>query len=125
MSDPVSDYQAAVRVYSEARRALQDKLHALGYEDVTPDRAMILLAIAEREQPLTRLEGVAYLGTNISYNASRLTDGGYAVTSASSVDRRVRILRITPKGAAVVQSLTGKPVVAANPTHATEVAHVA
>lgn len=116
MIEAAKTYQAAARVFTDARRALQDELQNLGYEDVTPDRAMILLAVADREQPLSRLEGSAYCGTNISYNVAKLTETGYAELVTAPHDRRYRILRVTGKGATLVRALTG-----AND----EVAHVA
>lgn len=120
MIETAKTYQDAARVFTSARRALQDKLQNLGYEDVTPDRAMILLAVAEREQPLSRLEGSAYCGTNISYNVNKLTETGYAELVTAPHDRRYRILRVTDKGATLVHALTKAPSTAAD-----EVTHVA
>jgi DNA-binding MarR family transcriptional regulator len=46
-----------------------------------------------------------YLGSNVSYNLKKLTETGYVVQERSAHDRRVMMVRASPKGADLCAAL--------------------
>ncbi|MDX2027634.1 MAG: MarR family transcriptional regulator [Alphaproteobacteria bacterium] len=78
-----------------------------GINDISPVQAMMLASIGDEEISVRDLiERGYYLGSNASYNLKNLVEGGYVNRQASERDRRSAQLKLSPKGKAILDSLT-------------------
>lgn len=81
-------------------------LDVIGYElekkkiyDVNNIQSILLYNLGSKEMTVGELTQKGYyLGSNISYNIKKLTDGGYVKQVQSSHDKRSVILKISSKG---------------------------
>lgn len=81
-------------------------LDVIGYElekkkiyDINNIQAILIYNLGSKEMTVGELTQKGYyLGSNISYNIKKLTDGGYVQQVQSSHDKRSVILKISLKG---------------------------
>ena len=81
-------------------------LDVIGYElekkkiyDINNIQAILIYNLGSKEMTVGELTQKGYyLGSNISYNIKKLTDGGYVKQVQSSHDKRSVILKISSKG---------------------------
>jgi DNA-binding MarR family transcriptional regulator len=96
----------AERLHRQFLEFVQLELDALRVRDINNVRAMIVLNIGRSEMTASELlwRG-CYLGSNVSYNLRKLTETGYVSQSRSDHDRRVTMVRNSPKGVALCSLL--------------------
>lgn len=74
--------------------------------DISPVQAVMLCSIGGEEVSVRDLiERGYYLGSNASYNLKNLVDGGYVLRETSARDRRSAWLKLSPKGAEIIETL--------------------
>ena len=90
----------AERLHRQFLEVIQLELDTLNIRDINNVRALMLLNIGESEMTASELlwRG-CYLGSNVSYNLKKLTEAGYVIQERSQHDRRVVMVRNSPKGA--------------------------
>ncbi len=96
----------AERLHRRTLDVLQIELTRLRVNDISAVQAMILLNMGPEEVTAKDLmvRG-CYQGTNISYNLKGLTEGGYIVQTRSENDRRVVLIKISPKGTRLLKEM--------------------
>lgn len=96
----------AERLHRRTLDVVQIELTRLKVTDISAVQAMILLNMGPEEVTAKDLmvRG-AYQGTNISYNLKGLTERGYIVQSRSENDRRVVLIKVSPKGTRLLKDL--------------------
>ncbi|HWE99016.1 MAG TPA: winged helix DNA-binding protein [Caulobacteraceae bacterium] len=96
----------AERLHRQFLEVIQLELDSLGTRDINNVRALILLNIGDAEMTASELlwRG-CYLGSNVSYNLKKLTESGYVEQERSTHDRRVIIVRNSPKGLELCERL--------------------
>jgi DNA-binding MarR family transcriptional regulator len=88
------------RLYRQFLDRIQLELDILNIRDINNVRALILLNIGEMEMAVSDiLSRGCYLGSNVSYNLRKLTEAGYVIQERSSHDKRVTMVRNSPKAA--------------------------
>jgi DNA-binding MarR family transcriptional regulator len=87
-------------------------LNNLRLRDINDVRALMLLNIGDDEMSAGELlHRGCYIGSNVSYNLTKLTETGYVVQTRSQHDRRVVMVRNSEKGlalCAVLKDLNAK-----------------
>jgi len=85
---------------------VRTKLEASGVADISPTQAMLLIEIGEGEVQLRDLvERRHYLASTATYNVRKLVDSGYVEHMRGARDRRVTRLRLTERGAALLDRI--------------------
>lgn len=98
--------QLMERLHRQFLELVQAELDDGRTGDVNSVQSLILHAIGREEVLVGDLTSRGYyLGTNVSYNVRRLTEGGYLVQERSQHDRRALKLRLTDKGLALCDRL--------------------
>ncbi|HEX2553435.1 MAG TPA: winged helix DNA-binding protein [Microvirga sp.] len=96
----------AERLHRRAMELLDAELAQRGVGDLNATQAMILLQMGREQMTVSELTlRGCYQGTNVSYNLKRLTESGYVVQERSGWDRRVINVRVSDKGAALLEHL--------------------
>jgi len=96
----------AERLHRQFLEFVQLELDALKVRDINNVRAMIVLNIGRAEMTASELLwSGCYLGSNVSYNLRKLTETAYVTQSRSDHDRRVTMVRNSPKGVALCSLL--------------------
>ena len=84
------------------------ELDRLGVRDVNNVQALMLFNIADAEMSIGELSlRGCYLGRNVSYNVRKLVEIGYLAQSRSKHDRRTSHVKLTKKGGALRDRLSG------------------
>jgi DNA-binding MarR family transcriptional regulator len=105
-SEYLDIYTSAERLHRLFLDVIQAELDALNCRDINNVRALILLNVADSEMTASELQWRGcYLGTNVSYNLKKLTEAGYVIQTRSDHDRRVIMVRNSPKGLALYERL--------------------
>ena len=99
-------YSLAERLHRRFLDLVDLQLDELGVRDLNAVRALILMNLNEAEMTVSELmyRG-CYLGSNVSYNLKKLTEAGYVEQVRSVHDRRVVMVRNTPKAVALCKDL--------------------
>lgn len=103
-------YHEIARVIERMHRRFLDvlriELGRIGIDDISPVQVMMLLNISSGEISVRDLiERGYYLGSNASYNLKNLVECGYVDRSASQRDKRAARLKLSAKGAKLVERL--------------------
>src|ERR1700688_3430035 len=102
----------AESVHRRFLEAIQLEIDARNIRDINNVRALMLLNIGDTKMSSGELiSRQCYLGSNVSYNLKKLTEAGYVIHERSTHDRRVMMVRNSPKGAelcAVLQEMTAR-----------------
>lgn len=86
---------------------LKEDLIKRGILDINNIQALILFNIGDAEMTVGELTlRGCYLGSNVSYNLSKMIKNGYVEQAQSPHDRRSVHVRLTPKGRALRDLLT-------------------
>jgi DNA-binding MarR family transcriptional regulator len=89
----------AERLHRQFLDVLQLELDRNGIRDINGVQALILHNIGEAEMTASELMWRGcYLGSNVSYNLKKLRESGYLTQERSSYDKRVTMVRASPKG---------------------------
>lgn len=92
----------AERLYRQFLERIQLELDMLNIRDLNNVRALILLNIGDSEMTVSDiLWRGCYLGSNVSYNLKKLTEAGYVIQERSVHDKRVTMVRNSPKAIAL------------------------
>ena len=106
---PVSQLDLARMVERVSRRFLDYlrlELTKLGVDDISPSQVMVLFTIGSGEIAVRDLlDRGHYVGSNASYNLKQLVESGYLERGASSRDRRLARISLSPKGQLLVERL--------------------
>ena len=96
-------YMQAIKNLEVLHRRLLDLVKdALEREhilDITPNQALMLYNIGDRQLSVTELRSQgAYTGTNASYNVKKLVEAGLLCHSRGRMDRRTALLSLGQEG---------------------------
>jgi DNA-binding MarR family transcriptional regulator len=87
-------------------------LNNMQLRDINDVRALMLLSIGDDEMSAGELlHRGCYIGSNVSYNLTKLTEAGYVIQTRSRHDRRVVMVRNSEKGlalCAILQDLNAR-----------------
>jgi len=85
---------------------VRTKLEASGVSDISPAQAMLLMEIGDSEVQLRDLvERRHYLASTATYNIRKLVESGYVEHMRGARDRRVTRLRLTERGAELLDRI--------------------
>jgi DNA-binding MarR family transcriptional regulator len=104
VSDPTTQLEyleivvLAERLHRNFLDVIQLELDVRGIRDINNVQALILHNIGDSEMTVSELMWRGcYLGSNVSYNLKKLTDAGYMIQERSAHDKRVIMVRASPK----------------------------
>ena len=87
------------RLHRQFLEVVKLELDKLRVHDVNNVQAMLLFNMEEADISIGELISRGYyLGSNVSYNVKKMSEGGYLVYERSVHDRRSIRVRLTPKG---------------------------
>ena len=87
------------RLHRQFLEVVKLELETLRVQDANNVQALLLFNIGDADISIGELISRGYyLGSNVSYNVKKLSDGGYLVYERSVHDRRSIRVRLTPKG---------------------------
>ena len=87
------------RLHRHFLEVVKVEMDRLGVRDINNVQALILYNIGSEELTVGELtQRGYYLGSNVSYNAKKMTEHGYLHQERSSHDRRSVRVRLTDKG---------------------------
>jgi DNA-binding MarR family transcriptional regulator len=87
------------RLHRQFLEVVKLELDKLRVHDVNNVQAMLLFNMGEADISIGELISRGYyLGSNVSYNVKKMSEGGYLVYERSVHDRRSIRVRLTPKG---------------------------
>lgn len=106
MSEQLEVFTLAERLHRKFLDLIQLELDSLQVRDITSIRALILINLNNTEMTVSELmyRG-CYLGSNVSYNLKKLTEAGYVDQVRSVHDRRVIMVKNSPKAVALCDRL--------------------
>jgi DNA-binding MarR family transcriptional regulator len=115
-NDLLDIFVLAERLHRQFLESIQLELDVLNIRDINNVRALMLLNIGDAEMTVSELlwRG-CYLGSNVSYNLKKLTEAGYVIQERSNHDRRVIMVRNSPKGidlCAILQEMNARHIAA-------------
>src|SRR5438067_7193431 len=87
------------RLHRHFLEVVKLELDGLGIHDINNVQGMMLFNIGDAEMTVGELTlRGCYLGSNVSYNVSKLVEKGYLAAERSEHDRRSIRVRLTDKG---------------------------
>ena len=96
------------RLHRECLEVIKADLDRQGIRDLNNVQAMILFNIGADILSVGELTNRGYyLGSNVSYNVKKMVENGYLVQERSVHDRRSIHVRLTDKGRALRDQLSG------------------
>jgi DNA-binding MarR family transcriptional regulator len=96
------------RLHRHFLEVVKLELDGLGIHDINNVQGLMLFNIGDAEMTVGELTlRGCYLGSNVSYNVKKLVENGYLVQERSVHDRRSIHVRLTEKGRALCDQLTG------------------
>lgn len=105
-SEDLDIFTLAERLHRKFLDLIQLALDRMGVRDVNSVRALILINLNDTEMTVSELmHRGCYLGSNVSYNLKKLTEAGYIQQVRSEHDRRVIMVRNSPKATELCQTL--------------------
>lgn len=97
---------SAAKLHHQYVQAIGHELDCLGFHDINGDRALILLHLGESEMTATQvLLNDCYIGTNVSYSLCKLAEAGWIIERTPATDRRVKLVRNSPRGLGLCKAL--------------------
>src|ERR1044071_7187510 len=96
------------RLHRQFLDVVKLELDGLGIHDINNVQGMMLFNIGDAVMTATELTNRGcYLGSNVSYNVKKLVENGYLAQERSVHDRRSIHVRLTDKGRALRDRLSG------------------
>src|SRR4029077_18430352 len=96
------------RLHRHFLEVVKLELEGLGIHDINNVQGMMLFNIGDAEMTVGELTlRGCYLGSNVSYNVKKMVENGYLAQERSVHDRRSIHVRLTDKGRALRDQLTG------------------
>jgi DNA-binding MarR family transcriptional regulator len=96
------------RLHRQLLDVIKDELDRRDEREINSVQALLLFNVGDQELTAGELRTRGhYLGSNVSYNLKKLVEAGYVHHERSSVDRRSVLVRLTHKGEAVRNMLSG------------------
>src|SRR5271155_4709036 len=96
------------RLHRHFREVVKLELEGLGVHDINNVQGLMLFNIGDAEMTVGELTlRGCYLGSNVSYNVKKMVENDYLVQARSVHDRRSIHVRLTGKGRALRDQLTG------------------
>src|SRR5215469_7383282 len=96
------------RLHRQLLDVIKDELDRRDEREINSVQALLLFNVGDQELTAGELRTRGhYLGSNVSYNLKKLVEAGYVHHERSSVDRRSVLVRLTSKGEAVRNMLSG------------------
>jgi DNA-binding MarR family transcriptional regulator len=96
------------RLHRQLLDVIKDELDRRDEREINSVQALLLFNVGDQELTAGELRTRGhYLGSNVSYNLKKLVEAGYVHHERSSVDRRSVLVRLTNKGEAVRNMLSG------------------
>lgn len=94
------------RIHRCFMEVIKAELARLQVRDINSTQALMLLNLGDQEVSVGEvvIRG-HYLGSNVTYNVKPLVAQGYVTQRRSESDRRTVLLRMTPKGRALVDRI--------------------
>ena len=104
--DHLKLYALTERLHRQFLDVVQAELDRRGYRDINNVRAMIVYNVGDAEMTVSELMWRGcYLGSNVSYNLKKLIESGYLVQNRSLHDKRVVMIKNSPKALDVCRQL--------------------
>jgi DNA-binding MarR family transcriptional regulator len=99
MIDPYVDVTSLIqRLHRTFLETLKFELEGFGVHDINSVQAMLLFNIGDARMSVGELTSRGcYLGSNVSYNATKLVENGYLAHERSVHDRRAVYVHLTDK----------------------------
>ncbi|MGH6876104.1 MAG: MarR family winged helix-turn-helix transcriptional regulator [Rhizomicrobium sp.] len=96
------------RLHRQLLDVIKDELDRRDEREINSVQALLLFNVGDQELSAGELRTRGhYLGSNVSYNLKKLVETGYVNHARSNIDRRSVLVRLTPKGEAVRDTLAG------------------
>ena len=96
------------RLHRHFLEVVKLELDGLGIHDINNVQGLMLFNIGDAEMTVGELTlRGCYLGSNVSYNAKKMVENGYLVQERSVHDRRSIHVKLTDKGRALRDQLSG------------------
>ena len=90
------------RLHRQLLDVIKDELDRRDEREINSVQALLLFNVGDQELTAGELRTRGhYLGSNVSYNLTKLVESGYIHHARSEADRRSVLVRLTPKGEAV------------------------
>ena len=94
------------RLHRECLEVIRADLDRLGIRDLNNVQALILFNIGADELTVGELTNRGYyLGSNVSYNVTKMVENGYLIQERSLHDRRAVNVRLSQKGLDVCERM--------------------
>ena len=94
------------RLHRQLLDVIKDELDRRDEREINSVQALLLFNVGDQELTAGELRTRGhYLGSNVSYNLKKLVESGYIHHERSEIDRRSVLVRLTPKGEAVRDTL--------------------
>lgn len=95
------------RLHRQLLDVIKDELDRKDEREINSVQALLLFNVGDQELSAGELRTRGhYLGSNVSYNLKKLVEAGYVHHERSTVDRRSVLVRLTPKGETVRDTLS-------------------
>src|SRR5690242_21490374 len=96
------------RLHRQFLEVVKLELDGIGVHDINNVQALMLFNIGDAEMTVGELTlRGCYLGSNVSYNVKKMVENGYIEQERSVHDRRSIHVKLTDKGRALRDRLTG------------------
>jgi DNA-binding MarR family transcriptional regulator len=96
------------RLHRHFLEVVKLELDGLGIHDINNVQGLMLFNIGDAEMTVGELTlRGCYLGSNVSYNVKKMVENGYLEQERSVHDRRSIHVRLTDKGRALCEQLSG------------------
>ncbi|HEX3860226.1 MAG TPA: winged helix DNA-binding protein [Stellaceae bacterium] len=96
------------RLHRHFLEVVKLELEGLGIHDINNIQGLMLFNIGDAEMTVGELTlRGCYLGSNVSYNVKKMVENGYLKQERSVHDRRSVHVRLTEKGRALCDQLSG------------------
>ncbi len=96
------------RLHRHFLEVVKLELDGLGIHDINNVQGLMLFNIGDAEMTVGELTlRGCYLGSNVSYNVKKMVENGYLVQERSVHDRRSIHVKLTDKGRALCERLSG------------------
>jgi DNA-binding MarR family transcriptional regulator len=94
------------RLHRQLLDVIKDELDRRDEREINSVQALLLFNVGDQELTAGELKTRGhYLGSNVSYNLKKLVESGYIHHERSEADRRSVLVRLTPKGEDVRDTL--------------------
>jgi DNA-binding MarR family transcriptional regulator len=108
MNDYLEVISLIERLHRHFLEVVKLELDGLGVHDINNVQGLMLFNIGDAEMTVGELTlRGCYLGSNVSYNVKKMVEDGYLVQERSVHDRRSMHVRLTDKGLALRDRLSG------------------